>query len=538
MSADARDPKGVPRNSPMSTNKQCQYVFSKTDVSCAYPLVTQPSSQEYCIFHLPKSTDEEHKKTRAEQSEALQKERDHFANEFFKLIHKDSATNEYDFSGFQFPSISFDGLQFDKGVVFYEAIFVGRVTFNCCIFRRGVDFTNAKFKDRVEFLNIWVQDTQFASLAPNTSQSDSTTDVSVQPNALFYSTEFRSTVIFKDVRFAGIAIFKGAVFNSEAHFIQVKFYGETPSVTIDGAVSFAGTTFKEDVIFDNCYFRRLANFQQTSFIKSATFRADEKPGCFNAEANFTNLPLNETTVITFDRVNLEKASFLDTNVEAIVFRDVKWFQFPSEHFLGSRRSAALYDEYLVDNDKYDPDKRDYWYNQRLERYERIAEVYRQLVLNYKKKRNFILADEFHLGDLELRRKKTRSPLNMYALYRLSSNYGTNYWRALSVLLVIACLSSTVFLFSGLRPGKDSGDDTGQIINYDLSLQPEKWVSVKQFASDYGKAFLLSLSIIRNERFYEPLGWETRVCLFVAVLLLAVQFGLVVKAIKRRLTPVE
>jgi hypothetical protein len=246
------------------------------------------------------------------------------------------------------------------------------------------------------------------------------------------------------VYFAGIAIFKNAIFSSQAYFDQVQFYGEIPSVTIDGAVSFAGATFKEDVVFGKCSFHRLANFRHISFIKSAKFLADEKPGCFKAEANFRDLPLSEKTIITFDRVNLEKASFLNTNVETIVFRDVQWFQLPAKSFFSPRRNAALYDEYLVDQDKYDPDKRDYWRGQRSQNYERIAEVYRQLILNYKKKGDFISADEFHIGDFEMRRKKIRSPFNIYALYRLSSNYGTSYWRALSGLILMPACSQHYF----------------------------------------------------------------------------------------------
>jgi hypothetical protein len=72
------------------------------------------------------------------------------------------------------------------------------------------------------------------------------------------------------------------------------------------------------------------------------------------------------------------------------------------------------------------------------------------------------------------------------------------------------------------------------------LRPERWVSLKQFASDYGKAALLSFSIIPyiKERFYEPLGWETMLCSYFAAPLIAIQFVLVGAAIKQRLMPKE
>jgi hypothetical protein len=98
-------------------NKQCQYTFSKTDYTCPHPVVTQPSSEQYCIFHLPKFTDEEQNKLQQDERTKIQQQEKDFSKQFNKLLHQvayDDAKKEFNFLGFQFPSIDID-FEFKKG---------------------------------------------------------------------------------------------------------------------------------------------------------------------------------------------------------------------------------------------------------------------------------------------------------------------------------------------------------------------------------------------------------------------------------------
>ncbi|HEV8366905.1 MAG TPA: hypothetical protein VGQ39_03050 [Pyrinomonadaceae bacterium] len=55
------------------------------------------------------------------------------------------------------------------------------------------------------------------------------------------------------------------------------------------------------------------------------------------------------------------------------------------------------------------------------------------------------------------------------------------------------------------------------------------------ASDLGESVLFTLSIItfQKERFYEPVGWQAKLCLYSAVLFLTAQAALVLLALRRR-----
>jgi hypothetical protein len=141
-------------------------------------------------------------------------------------------------------------------------------------------------------------------------------------------------------------------------------------------------------------------------------------------------------------------------------------------------------------------------------YEALSENYRQLVLNYEQKRDFDAAEDFHVGELEMRRKKKGAPFeirflrklrewfNEYALYRLSSAYGTSYLQAATLLLVLIFLFSAAFLYSGFRPVASDGDKGKAPIEYNLfSDENHHQTTPRQWALDYSSAVSLTLSII-------------------------------------------
>ena len=86
--------------------------------------------------------------------------------------------------------------------------------------------------------------------------------------------------------------------------------------------------------------------------------------------------------ITFDRVNLSNARFINTDLEKIIFRDVDW-KHPDSKW---KKRLILWDELCPLEDD-NEDGRDY---------EKIAENYRQLVINYEKKRDYDTAKFFML----------------------------------------------------------------------------------------------------------------------------------------------
>jgi hypothetical protein len=194
-------------------------------------------------------------------------------------------------------------------------------------------------------------------------------------------------------------------------------------------------------------------------------------------------------------------------------------------------------------------------------YEKVAENYRQLVLNHEAKRDFDTAEDFHIGEMEMRRKKKRKPAedkaaeaesrgvkmlwhwwgtirewtNGYSIYKLLSNYGTSYLQGFLVLGVLLALFSGIFLFTGLRPSKEH---VGSLpaIDYELCLHTAcQHTSWQQKVSDYASAFLFTLSLLtfQKERPYEPANRWTQFWVYIAVFLLTGQTALVLFAIRRR-----
>jgi hypothetical protein len=296
-----------------------------------------------------------------------------------------------------------------------------------------------------------------------------------------------------------------------------------PEATFNGVAGFERATFGENVYFWKATFNGVASFREETF---------------KAECYFTSVTLGEKARVVLERVNLRQTSFLDTNLEQIHFRDVEWPRKGSRH---------LWDEFLHKGGQ--PD------------YEKVAENYRQLVLNYEAKRDFDTAEDFHIGEMEMRRKKKgkqaegkaakakwrgmktlwhcwgviREWTNGYYLYWLASNYGTSYLQGLLVLGVLIALFSGIFLFTGLKPSKEHKDSLHDI-NYELCLHTAcQRTSWQQKICDSARTIVFALSLLtfQKDRLYESANAWTQFWICIAVPLLAGQTALVLFAIRRR-----
>jgi hypothetical protein len=270
--------------------------------------------------------------------------------------------------------------------------------------------------------------------------------------------------------------------------------------------------------------------------EAASFKGET----FKGECLFMRVTLDEKAEVVFEKTNLRQASFLDTNLERIHFRGAEWPRTRK----GGRQ--VLWDESLLHKGE-QPD------------YEKVAENYRQLVLNYEAKRDFDTAEDFHIGEMEMRRKKKgkkaedkaakadsrgmkllwrwwgtiREWTNGYSIYKLLSNYGTSYLQGLLVLGVLLVLFSGIFLWSGLKPSKEHRDLLD--INYEPCLHTACQRVSWQKVCDSGKTLVFTLSLLtfQKDRLYEPANVWTQFWICIAVPLLAGQTALVLFAIRRR-----
>jgi hypothetical protein len=299
-----------------------------------------------------------------------------------------------------------------------------------------------------------------------------------------------------------------------------------------GSSHFERAHFIEGGNFIDVTFKNKIDFSNTIFGGKMFFIGIDENVCFGGECHFVRLNLLPDTYLCFEDVSLEQASFIDTNLEGIVFRNVQWHQRRRSLFV--RGISSLWDEFPRQ------------FKEEVD-YERVAENYRQLVLIYEQKRDYVTAEQFHVGEMEIRRKrkgaKTTNPwlrhlkewCNAYNIYRISSNYGTSSKQALMILFSLILLFSLMFLYTGIQPSKEYVSSEAQMIEYDvLSDSNHKSVSFRRWLSDYEAAVSLSLSIItfQKDRYYEPIE-GTRLWLYAAVIVLSSQTALVLLAIRRR-----
>lgn len=423
-----------------------------------------------------------------------------FRDKFSELLTELQNTNDdkaWDFRGFEFPRLDLPRKVFPRGVRFENAVFHQEADFSWAVFKGEVDLSNAKFRT-----------------APT-----------------FNEATFKATVKLLDTRFEKGATFIGATFEGRVLLWDACFENEKSL--------FSYTTFKQGAKFANVMFSSEVSFLRANFYEETTFfrerrnepQNDPQYECFGDGCNFQDIKQAKDSILIFDRVNLGKATFINTDMERISFRSVSWF---SPRKTWPRRLRGLWDEFRPQNSERD--------------FERIAENYRQLVLNYESKRDYDTAEDFHVGEMEVRRKaaaadakrrwwrKASWRLNSYQLYRFSNNYGTSYWQGLLILLIILGIFSASMLLAGFRANKESVAGPSAVIEYNVWPDANhRAVSTREWLADYKEAVLFSLSIItfQRERFYEPFGWESRLILFVGVMMMTSQLAMVVLAIRRR-----
>ena len=353
----------------------------------------------------------------------------------------------------------------------------------------------------------------------------------------FIAATFSGEANFSSAKFRGEANFYGATFIGKADFYRATFIGKAGflNATFIGKADFYGAIFIGKANFSNATFSGQAAFLSATFGGETYFSTDPNTPSFEHECHFQWLIVRKDAHVEFMNVNLSKATFLDTDLELISFKDVKWPPVKKRLF---GRDVALWDELregAISKSSY----------------EQIAENYRQLVLNYDRKRDYAMAEQFHVGEMEVLRKKAgaeakwpwvgwlRRWLNGYAIYRPLSHYGTSYWHAGLMLVVLLVCFSWIFLFTGFQPASEESpvakmteeNPKPEVIEYDWGGS----TPVSQWIADYWKSVLLTLSIMtfQRERSYKPEGDLSEAWFVIATLVLAAQVALVLLAIRRR-----
>jgi len=354
---------------------------------------------------------------------------------------------------------------------------------------------------------------------------------------LFDRTVFRDSATFTGARFSHGGIFKNAHFKGNAHF----------GSTFEGDLLFSDCTFYDDVQFSNCTINGTLSFSNCIFYKKVSFDNSEITGTllfssngqsdtFCSDFSFRRVRLGPNSEVRFEMVPLRSATFLWTSLERIMFWSVSWEIKRTFGLTRISRRRVLADELAIKRGKLGP-----------ELLEPLADNYRQLVLASEKRRDFDASEDFHIGEMEVRRllegssyrnrffRTLRNTFNAISIYRVLSCYGSSYWQAISVFIGFFILFSTALLFFGLNVTAEGKEMGLTPIEYSVDTSVLNEARAKQLLHDWLTAshHCLLVATFQRERLYSPSGIGGYLFQLLASLVLPGQAALMLLAIRRR-----
>jgi hypothetical protein len=150
---------------------------------------------------------------------------------------------------------------------------------------------------------------------------------------------------------------------------------------------------------------------------------------FNNNTKFTNMVCRSDSIISFGNIDISKFLFSGSNLSNALFNNPIWPKVNNRN--------AVYDEILL-NPK-----------STVNEYSDVAQVYRSLQINYMNQLRYAEAGDFHVGEMEMMRKASRSFWYCISsdLYKTFSNYGEDFMRPLYWILGIIFVVPLILIYS-------------------------------------------------------------------------------------------
>ncbi len=445
--------------------RPCRYVQSRFGLPVRRELegYTCPkpewSGEGYCIFHNP-NPDKDHEMFREQLKLQLQQC-------FIGFIFP----RRFTFPTIDFHDADFAFSRFCGTADFQDMTFSGKTNFQYATFHEGANFRGSRFKADVDFIG--------AEFTGTAWFNETTLDACIG----LVSTHFKGEAWFAGISKAIVDV-TGAIFEGDAHFHNTDF----------SAASFIETQFMGISTFG--YFKHMDNRSDTDVVRKAPnvvfFEGVDLKHLLFREADLTKASFNQC-------YNLDQASFYDCmwNTE-------------------SGRSYVLYDE-LELRGKVDP-----WEKmaereinrkkgnkpinaannsgldvqsaqpQPFVKYAAVEETCRAFKKHFEDRRNYLVAGDFHEGEMEMRRlaKDTWECrlLSIEAVYWLLSRYGQRWLRPLVCFIVLNLTAATLYSMTGLQlEGDSSAIRWGSNLESSLAF----WVDTINI---YVQALLYSVSV--------------------------------------------
>ena len=353
----------------------------------------------------------------------------------FETILKAAGEGEAHFERFVFPLLKFIGRKFEATCKFVDATFTQDADFVDATFMRDAGFYGANFAMDANF-----------------------TFTTFKRNASFFSTSFARGASFLNATFAQNADFWNTTFAKDSNFCEATF---TQNAEFFRAAFTENTDFRQATLtqaagFVYTEFHGMVNWRRSRFLDRADFRHTRfepkiagHPSVMFARSNFS-----KPGEVVFDDVDLSRALFRDCDVSQVWFTSsVRWGK------RENNRGLTIFEETIDLNQEFakgleKKGQRDYW---------AVAQIYQQLKKSYDSRLDYWTANEFHFGEMEMKRLAvpTDGPLlwlrrwwhrnlSFVAWYKYASDYGNSYGKPLAWLVGVLLAAALLFPIPGLE----------------------------------------------------------------------------------------
>ena len=503
----------------------------------------------------------------------------------FERILEAAGESEAHFEYFVFPRLDLSGRKFQATCLFDDATFTQDAVFSDATFTQDADFIHVTFTKNVNFFDAtFTQVAQFdeATFTQDADYRGATftedaefADAIFTQNAHFDSAAFTQDAHFWEATFAQDADFSHATFIYDADFHRATFKqgADFSEATFTQRAHFGGTIFAQEVDFRRAIFMQNAHFSEATFTRDANFTfatftqavdfwrtrfhgiADWRGSRFLDQAEFRGTKFNPlvegepSTVfalakfskpgeIVFEDVDLSRAFFHNCDVSQVWFTSsVRW------ETRGNNRGLAVFEEKIDLKQKYAEGLQKDGHRD----YRAVEQIYHQLQKNYDSRLDYRKANNFHYGEMEMKRLAVPSDgrllglrrwlhrkLSLVALYQYASDYGNSYGKPMLWLL------GTLVLFAALLPlpgvglmqqGARQAETYASVWDLQKNYRENLWPEVRLV----GKGAITSVDAATFQRSaeYAPAYPWGRVLAILETLLTSSLFALFLLALRRQ-----
>jgi hypothetical protein len=497
---------------------------------------------------------------------------DAFWREFEGILNR-AGEGEAHFEFFVFPELFFRRREFLATCRFECATFTQDATFIDVTFEKDADFRYATFTEVANFLDATFR--QNAHFSSATFTQGAVINATFWQDADFSRATFTKNAIFVGATFTQDADFSGATFTQDANFLSATFtqnagfslatfkQGANFSLaTFTQSADFSSATFTQNADFDLATFTQSADFRRATFTRNAGFVRTNFHGMTNwrgcrfldqaefrltvfesknpgtSSAVFSLAKFAKPGEVMFDNVDLSRALFHNCDVSQVWFTpSVQWAK------RDDNRGLAVFEETIpLEQEDASVLQRD---GQR--DYRAVAQIYQQLKKNYDSRLDYWTANEFHFGEMEMKRlagptdgpllglrRRWHPRMSLVALYRWASEYGNSYGKPMLWLLATLVLFAAVLPLPGAglkRQGAKQAETYASVWNVQKSYGENLWTEARLV----GKGAITSVdaATFQKSAEYAPAYPWGRVLAIFETLLTSSLFALFLLALRRQ-----